>query len=112
MTKHLLAEGQRGEGRRPLPQNEAILMKGMHRFIFDDPWKVGRKKFIDLNFLYTRAEREKITRRKGVLRDCVLKLVGDVSAENGDEQLNIDKTTEKALWQSTFRMRRNNLDKH
>ena len=53
----------------PIPQNEAILMKGVHRFISDDPWKVGRQKIIDRNFQHTRAEREKVTRRKGVLRD-------------------------------------------
>ena len=69
-------------------------MNRMHRFIFDDPWKVGRKKVIDHNFLYTRAEREKILRRKGVLRDCVLKLVGDVAAENDNTLMEIDETTE------------------
>ena len=84
----------------------------MHPLIFDDPWKVGRKKVTDRNFLYTRAEREKILRRTGGLRDGVLKLVGDVAAENDDKQMEIDETTEWTLWQSTFRMRRNNLDKH
>ena len=93
-----------------LPHNEAIKIKGMHRLILDDPWKEGRKKVIDKNILYTRTEREKIVRRKGVLRDCVLKFVADVASHDGDEQMRIDETRERKPWQSTFCMKPNNLD--
>ena len=80
----------------------------MHKYMLQDPWKIGHEKLKTMDVLFTRAEKARRLEKKSRIRKCIL---------NGIKDMMEKASTIKVGWefdctnhcQQYTRSRRNNL---